>query len=303
MEKRAVHVYYTNEMPCEVAAAAFSAQHDSVTTRAHTISEAKSWQHADLDPTEAHAVMIGSYWNASLLSTKGYASITVYVFGKPPTGTFSPGITFVSGEERKIGPCAFLLEYLCAPPYVSKSFTALGGAFASVLELSDERIFGRKMAESQVLYTGMYNAKMPSESATLFDRFCLLFQGRLNIDDVLRNGASILESQLLFVRERALKNSIIVTLANGSKAVVTNAPDFINITHEALHSANMDAPVTIALALRCSDADKSIKLAYSVRSWDTNVRADDYIKELLGANNADGNGKAAGGRTEIQLRF
>jgi hypothetical protein len=272
-------------------------------THGHTIAEAKVWRHPVMDPTGARAILIGSYWNEALLSPKGYTGITVYVFGKPPSNAYSPGIVFVSGERLAIGPCEFLLQSLGSPPYASKSFTALAGAFASVLDLSDERMFGRKLPESQVLYTGMYNAKMPSENATLFDRFCLLFRGGLSLAEVLRNGAAILESQQSLVRERALKNSITVTLGNGTKAVVTNAPDLINITHEALHSANADVPVTIVLSLRFSDADKSTKLAYSVRSWDHSVKADDYIKELLGAHNADGNSTAAGGRADIFLRF
>ena len=84
----------------------------------------------------------------------------------------------------------------------------------------EDRIYNRNITSNQQFFTGMFNI---NNDRTLYENFLKLFQGGYNIDDVMKLGRNLLDSQMNIVKERIIKNSKVVKLEDGTEAVLTEA--------------------------------------------------------------------------------
>lgn len=67
------------------------------------------------------------------------------------------------------------------------------------------------------------------------------------MEDIIKSERTITASQIQLTRERVIRNSKYVTLEDETKAVVTEASDLVNITHDTLHNKYHDAEISIIM--------------------------------------------------------
>lgn len=98
--------------------------------------------------------------------------------------------------------------------------------------------------------------------------------------------------------ERARKNRKIVTLQNGKRAVVTEAPELVNLSHKALRDEEKDCPVTITVRMCFGNGSESgDKMVFSVRTYDGSD-----ARELIEKIGGGGTESAAGGGVDFELK-
>jgi hypothetical protein len=294
-------VILCSDMPCEVGAAALynCLVEDSVVIQMK-VSEARSYDITssmviDRGLPVKHIIMLGTYWNSCLdaLLENFTCNFTIYCFGKSSEELKSKKNISVFEGENGYGPTKFLFNLaklkIRSPP-LTKLYE---NTFGRIIDLIDDRIYNKNIAESQPFYTGLFNHD--SFETSLFNKFLKLFQGDYNLDDIIASGRSIVNSQIHLARERVIRNSKVITLKDGTEAVVTEAPELVNLTHDALHNKYPDVKVTIIMNMKFGD--KNDELAYSVRSFDPQIDASEYARKVQG----DGNKSVAGGRVEYQF--
>ena len=102
----------------------------------------------------------------------------------------------------------------------------------------DDRIYNRNIAETQSFYTGLFN--FDSVDLPLFEKFTKLFQGDYPLYEVIKSGQRIALAQ----------QNQDSHFANGTSAVVTEAPKLVNLAHDALRKKHPKAQVSIILNMR-----------------------------------------------------
>lgn len=319
-------VYYITNMPCEVAAAAIASFHPNTRVVGFTIDNAKH-PHALLNahiPKTTHLILLGSYWNNSLVNYLGTHSVRPHVFlyllgnqldseirrvlrdqEHSDVEIFSETSKFVylgtnifHGEENNIGFAEFIIRFFESLPELSRSFIALMKMHSEIVKMVDDRAFGRNIVQNQKLYSGLFNYPGFTDLSN-FERFQKLFANDVPLDKVMTLGETILDCQLKMSLERVTTNSRTVYLKNGKRAVVTNAPELINLTHEQLKAKNPGTDLTITLGLKFSDTSSTDQISYSIRSYNPEINAAELAKLVDG----DGDKTAAGGRVAIKIDF
>lgn len=167
-----------------------------------------------------------------------------------------------------------------------------------LFELMEKRIKGIDNDDTQPFITGLFNYfedRFGNDVEGIKQKYREILTGTVNLNSIIQYGELILKSQRLLASERARNNSRIGTWSNGLKFRVANAPDLVNLTHEALYEDDID--VTIAASIRFSP--EGDKIHYSMRSKNgTNVR------EII-ISNTNGNGfeNSAGGTRSVNLEL
>lgn len=287
-------IVLSSTFPCEIGAAAlYHCLDDDSVVVAMAIPEAAKLELTmkkiqECNPTPKQIIMIGTYWTAclsDLLNTLKNTVFTVYCFGELLHHS-ATNLQQFSGNNGT-GPTKFLLDLAKQKCQSEKLVKLFENKFKNVMIYIDDRIYNRNILENQIFYTGIFN--YDSFEVPLFDKFIKLFQGDYDLDKILQSGQAIVSAQIGMCRERATNNSKVVVLENGMNAVVTEASDLVNLTHDALHYKYPDVPITIAMYMRFGKEDS---LAYSIRSFDKSTDASILAKKV----NGDGNNVAAGGR-------
>lgn len=244
-------------------------------------------------------VMVGTYWMDCLEQLVYHFSETLFhiycpgkVFDYKLNGRHR--VTMTSGENN-LGPSRFLFELAKSSCSSETLFKLFEKNFSTVMTFIDDRFANRNIADNQAFYTGLYN--FGSMDTSLYDKFVKLFQGEYDLSEVIKSGTFIVNSQILLARERALNNSRTEKLSDGTLAAITEGPELVNLTHEALHQKYPHAQVTLVLGVKFGQTSKEDELSYSIRSFDVSVNAQKLGKKVRG----DGGQNTAGGRIHIDL--
>jgi len=234
-------------------------------------------------------IMIGTYWSNCLKELLGEfedASFILYCFGETMS-IYADNLLQISGTEGT-GPAQFLLNIAKENSKSNKLVKLFENQFGTVIKYIDDRIYNRNIIQNQIFYTGFFNYDDDVDMPWV-DKFIKLFQGDYDLNKIMSIGQTIVSAQMGMARERVKTNSKQVTLADGTKAVVTEAPDIVNLSHDALHQKYPEAHVTIVMNMKFGSTDR---LAFSIRSFDSSIDASNYAKKIGG----DGNQSAAGGQ-------
>ncbi len=293
-------VVLCSNLSCEIGA---SAMYKCLDEKSHVVSmkipDAKSFETTsrmislcEINPVQI--VMVGTYWLdclEQLLEKYKDSYFIIYCFGQIPKKVNSKISYFCGG--RGVGPAQFIFD-LAKKKNLPQTFVKLFEKnYSHIIKLIDDRIYNKNIVETQPFYTGFFN--YDSMDLTLFEKFTKLFQGEYDFDDIIKSGRSIVASQVQMANERVVNNSKEVTLHNGVKAVLTEGPELINLTHDALHKKYPSAQVSLVVSLKFGT--KNDELAYSIRSFDDQLNASHLAQKI----NGDGNQTAAGGRLSFTL--
>ena len=270
----------TSSMPCEVSLAALTSFMGSdflivpmqsmsnieqikldIITKIHSFPLSKN------RPFQQRLLFIGSYWDKTMLEDLSRTvKIDQYNFPETPTADdafakkphfFVANYVALNGIQFKDIPVSFIQSTLKSH---ERFFTLL-----------DQRYNSENVNETEQLFSGLYVPitkdlnETPPAMQVLFDNVLQVLQQRLALDDVLKTGRSIVDMRMNLAHERVLNNSSVRTLANGQKVVIVNAPDLINVTHDALHKKYPDVPLTTTVALQLKN-DK-VELSLSLRTY------------------------------------
>lgn len=293
-------------------------------------------QHALGDHAATSIIMIGTYWEncleqlsqrfprtdfhihclgtipESLLEiqrTMNGQAVASLRNGTDASKTSHGFLDIVSGEyltptvrrETKVGPAQFVINIIKYERIqVSKTLTLLNlfvRTFDRVIKFIDERAYGENTLESQALLTGLYN--YGDLEMSLFDKFVKLFQCEYPVEDIISMGKTVISAHIQLSQERAVKNSRQVPLPGGKTAVVTEAPDLVNLTHDALHRKFPEASMTVTLSVKFGQDNKGRgdELAFSFRGFDSSIDVSAYARGLGG----DGTSSVAGGRMKFEV--
>jgi hypothetical protein len=291
-------VVLCSSFPCEIGAAVmYNVLDEKSDVVAMTVANSKDFSKTislidKVCRQPKNIIMLGTYWAdilREMLEHYESTTFTLYCFGEE-LNMNADNLSQFSGING-VGPTKFLLD-LAEPKCSAKLFTLFVNKFTDVLRYIDDRIYNKNIMENQIFYTGLFNTE-PIEMP-LFDKFTNLFTGCYDLPTIMAIGRTIVSAQMGMARERATNNSKKVILQNNVTAVVTEGPDLINLTHDALHQKYPDSAVTIVMNMKFGEKDY---LAYSIRAFDESISAMDMAKKI----NGDGNRSAAGGRITFEF--
>lgn len=235
-------------------------------------------------------ISIGTYWsknNERDAEFENYCEDVLYFsFGDELEPWPRRRILFAIKEEC-YGPLNFALDI--AKDYVSEGIlTLFRNTHRDLINFVDQRALGLNVSGTQPFFTGFFNC---FEDNNFVANFTKLFKGEASLENIQKLGQSIMESQIKMAAERAKTNSKVITLKNGKTALITEAPDLCNLSHDALRNFG-DHPVTITVKM----ALPTNKMNYSVRTYDgTDAR------QIVEAINGGGSDFAAGGSIDFEL--
>lgn len=301
MEDAAPHVFITSDLGCEVGLTSlvrFLLPEKDVRMANISMADIKKPEVLcstieKLSDRPASLTLCGDFWGEDSLAQvfekfPGLAVIN-YKFGgevvahnwAAPLDPASP-VDFIIKRVDQISPRTPARDFLL-------------NHYARVGELLDARCRGVDVAATQPFFAGLGN--ITDEDVNLEERIFNLLSGVYTLDDVLKIGNTIVKNQIAVARERALRNAREGTLKDGTPYVITNGPEFINLTHEELHCLHSGAKVTIVAALKFG-ADQSDQVAHSFRSWSADVD----VRAIVGERGG-GSPTAAGGRCDIDVHL
>lgn len=292
-------------MGCEITTPVLLSLLDNVETFGDSIQNAKLplslknviSQYENL----GNVLMIGTYWNDGLkFACESFPNVNFFVIANGETKISLSNVSVFNTQETQIGPVQTSLNIVDSLGFATKSFKAYLATNSHIIRLSDDRIFNRNIEENQYFYSGLFAD--PKLSGSLKDRLEQLVNGVSNMTDVLKFGKIAFGVQLGMAKERALQNSMIVQFSQKGEtktAIITNAPELVNLTHEQLllhHNEAIDYTITTALRFI-----NGVKLQYSFRAQQPQSDSQ-YLAQLIGG---DGSKISAGATIpfEIPLNF
>lgn len=164
-----------------------------------------------------------------------------------------------------------------------------------LIDMLDQRCSGKNTEGTQALVTGISNI-LPEESS--FQKYLKLFNGQLQLDDILQVGNTIIPFQKLLVADRVKRNSRTGYFKNGLKYAVTQSPELINMAHDELKRVYPDIDVSMICNLTFSANDNFI--AQSLRSYRDDI---DVRLEFVNQYNGGGSQNAAGCQVPIDIKI
>jgi hypothetical protein len=229
--------------------------------------------------------IIGTFWKNSLdLFKANFTNVYIYTFGE--TLVPSPTSVIVSQDVAKKGSIYFLTQVL--PP--SLLITALINSKEQIISKVNVRCFGEGNESVQQFFTGIYDYSASHDG--LLSTFMELFMDNGTLYDIMMtSGRTLMENHKGLCNERARKNTKLFTAKCGAKVALTEGPELINFTHEALVKTNVEVDLTVVVRYQFDKGEGPDKLCYSIRSHSEKFNANDVIKGVSGSG---GSNKAAG---------
>ncbi len=265
------YILYASNMPCDVGMAAFLASvYKGFETIGFTTNEAENTEliasKLVSKPFSPKTILlIGSYWrHYEIIQIFPNCDITLYGL---PSVSVTIGIEIIDCSTTT--PSSFLEFYIAkfTPHEIGDGLLSFYFThFSIVLQMIEDRLYNRSILENQIFYTGLYNTG--KKDLNNYERFINLFNGTTRMEDIMSKGKVILESQIGLAMERVKNNSVRTKFSDGTEAVITDAPDLVNLTHTQLHERYPDATVTIAASLSFGENHPN-EIKYSLRSFNT----------------------------------
>ncbi len=148
-----------------------------------------------------------------------------------------------------------------------------------LIEMIEQRCRGENTLKTQPLVTGISNVLV---DVPIEERYSLLFRNKLlKLEDVLNLGSKIMESQIQIAKERTLKNSRTGTFKDGTAYAITDAPELVNLTHDALRE-RYGCQVTVIASLKFKEGGPD-EVSHSMRSYDNNIDVRAMVKPFGGS--------------------
>ena len=291
--------------PCETAAGAlYSALNAKARVEVLQISSIKSLdenQVAAMQGEHNETLMIGTYWiNKLPLFVQCFPNVSFVVLcpGSPTTLTSEckyENVKFVYDSN----PCAFVLQLAEDEGESETCVRLIRKVFKNAIQMIDDRFNFRNVDINQPFFTGIFNVENTADNISLLDKFYNFFQGRYDEEELTKQGRAILNAQMMMAKERVINNSKQVQLKDGTKAVMTEASELVNLTHDALHNKYPESVVTLVVGIKFgTKMSQEDELSYSIRSFNPSVVNAQSLAQAIGG---DGTKTTAGGRVGIHI--
>ena len=194
---------------------------------------------------KTHFVLLGTYWNSILPQLKALEpEDEPFVYGE----TQLEGVRSFDNKKMMITDFIFIaLNHVVKfRPILLNVFHK---TFKELFDILDERYCGGKDHDCQAFFAGMHNHNLHK---TLFERFLDIYNnGEIAPVDLIKvNGKTIMFNQAQLATDRVVRNSRQIVLPDGKLAVVTNATELVELTHEALKKKYPEAELTITVQLK-----------------------------------------------------
>jgi hypothetical protein len=245
-----------------------------------------------------HIVFVGTFW---------FYTVSCAIMNKIKVSVFTRGAKYENIKDEfvtyhNIGDGSFEFEsadqhFLRAwideniniPTSVTKAFFRQHKELLEVLRDRPRSGNGDSSTVSDTFFSGVYN-----EERSPIDVFNAIWEGKTDWKTILENGRRIIDVSVKMASDRAKNNSRTYTTKDGKVVCITNAPELINLTHQALkrggEGAGTPPDITITVKFDFS-REESDGICISMRGDGVMT---DYILPLGGGGNAD----AAGARVE-----
>ena len=294
-------VFYIETMPVEACVAAFACHLDAETKAVGmTIEQAKSeLVFSKLEHRYQAMLFLGNYWDEQLskVNPNHYCRINIYSFGNKSSVQLHEDIVYYNMPYN--GPVSFFeavwteFHTLSIP----RATTVNWKIFRDVLELLEDRILERNLLKTQTFFAGLHSHPAIKGSSA-FERFSSFLKLDATYSEVNACGEQLLNGQLKMAADRVRNNSAFITLSNGRTAAVTDAPDLVNLTHDALHSAHPSAELTMIASLKFSEDATTVAVSYRATP---NLKGDFHLGDEMTKHHGGGSKTAAGTRVDIKF--
>lgn len=221
-------------------------------------------------------------------------SFRTIIMGNYRPDYVGPQVLHITFQEES--PCSALIAELEKVGTFAPAVNFAIKQHTRALQTIDLRSRSKATVDTQPFVTGLHNS-LPDDP--LENKFYKLFTGVLDYDDIVAIGNTIVSSQMQVAHERALKNARSGTFRDGTSYVVTDGPEFVNMTHDELHKVFPEAKVTLVASLKFSPRDED-HVAHSLRSWSPAVDVKAMISDVVGSG---GSPTAAGCRHTVNVRL
>ncbi len=254
-------------------------------------------------------IMFGTYWKPCLKELLDkYENINFIV---------SLGRQKINIESKNLNqefivtlPTHFIFEVLeITGKTANENFIKmLKNSNKEVFDIIDDRFLSKNVKETQIFFSGLYNIS-PIESNISFEKAfenIILNERGYSFKEVMEIGKIISDSQFKMALERAKKNSKIITVefkGKKYKMAIVNAPDLINVTHEAVLEHYREEGIDITCIINIKLENKNEYVAYSYRTSNKDVDLNDFLDHLpdFGCDPKDSDFKSGGGRKPINV--
>jgi hypothetical protein len=247
-------------------------------------------------------ILIGTYWQKNMKQFYDNAnSVVIYSYGDEVeiNEDNKCQVEVVQNTpENTISPLDFAINYCKTHDAQSiRMINLIIKTNQELFETINKRSMSLNTMSTQAFFTGFYNYFKTDDCV---EHFLKLYANEVDYQSICKYGQAIVDSQILMAAERAKKNSKIITLADGRDAIITEAPELTNLTHDALKEKNRNIGVTICVRMVFSEPNT--RLAFSVRTHDGSD-----ARELVKKSGGGGSETAAGCdipfNLELQLPF
>ena len=298
-------VYYIRTMPVEACVAALACMlNKSTQAIGMTIDQAKD-EELKLPTTYDLVIFLGNYWDTQLktyFQKQPFDAITtdivVYSFGNDSPFPSKFQIAYVVSKDQT--PVGFFKDlwnkYL--QPHGSGVKSVYFALLKPVLDILDDRVRERNLPQTQVFFSGLANHPA-IRGDSVFERFSSFLRAEATLETIEQCGMTVLESQMKLTADRAKTNSTVVKLSNGRTAAVTDAPDLINLSHDALKKAYPEVDLTLVSSFKFAHQGK-VSISYSYRSTE-NLKCEFHLGNEMEKHEGGGSKTAAATRIEIKF--
>ena len=298
------YILTASNMPDCAAAAAFAnvALKWNMILIPHTRKLTRNNLGTSIIPTSnnKHLIVIGSFWNDQFdMLLEYFDTIRIYTYGDNKQYTFKAvDRVNIYNDMNRDGAIDYIYNLGVQNPHVNHDLLRLFmRTHKELINMCNQRCFGIGNDDTQIFFTGVC-----SSDDDLFQTFKQIFDGSIEISSIMERGATLIKNNKNIAKERAEKNSKLILLKNGRKALITESTELVNFTHEALRNLEygVDFTITFRISFAQNPADKD-KICFSVRSvHDGNIKnnaLEVFEKEV----NAGGNESAAGCQFGIDM--
>ena len=264
------------------------------------------WNKIEQDIYADQVIILGSYYSlddikCSLLNEN--CKLMLYDYSPDPSVGYTPEVVeelktvvrtvHVYKEEGKGALCSFV-EHVT--PLLSNASSVIVKLYASLFKKLDTYSLKTHSYDVEALVTGIYASEKDQEGSKSV--LTALYTGDVTVDELYKKGIVIHANNTQLAKRRALQNSKIIELWDGTKARLTvTSPELIRQTGEELLNMG-DVDVAVVQRFLLSD-DKPDSVAYTISTSNKNIDVTKYVVKF----NGGGSPSLSGVTIELQKPF